>query len=95
MVKMHESLQCLSYSNVLYCTVLHCTLLQQNSSNPTNNNLEILIIWHLRRTVPRLEIPLSVTSRTCIDSTNTSVYLDVMLIQQTFSPSRILQDFIC
>jgi hypothetical protein len=79
---------------LLYCTVLHCTLLQQNSSNPTYNNLENLIIWHLRRRVSRLEILLSVTSGTHTDSMNISVYLDVKLIQQTFSPSRILQDFI-
>ena len=29
---------------------------QQNSVNPSSYDSEILIIWHLRRLVPRLEI---------------------------------------
>jgi hypothetical protein len=82
------------HCTILYCTILHCALLQQNSCNPIYNNLEILIIWHLRRREPRLEIPLAVTTGTQTDSMNISVYLDVMLIQEIFSPSRTLEDFI-
>jgi len=32
------------------------TVMQQNSCNLTSFNLEILIIWHLNRVVPRLEV---------------------------------------
>jgi hypothetical protein len=30
--------------------------IQQNSFNLTYNNSEILIMWHLRKVVPRLEV---------------------------------------
>lgn len=31
-------------------------LIKQNSFNPKSNNLEILIVWHLRRVAPRAKI---------------------------------------
>jgi len=41
--------------------ILKGNTLQQNSFNPSSDNLEILIIWHLRRVVPRLDILLTTT----------------------------------
>lgn len=44
------------YQNLSLDMILRHFHLQQNSCNTTYENSEILIIWHLRRVVPRLEI---------------------------------------
>jgi hypothetical protein len=51
---------------MIYCS----NILQQNSFDLSSDNLEILIIQHLRRVVPRMEVLLTITFGMHIDSVN-------------------------